>query len=325
MFVKRLLILLALLVAIIGVLYFTLLRNNFREVIAGEMYGSAQLAGPALKRFVEDKGIRTVISLRQAAPDEAWYREEMAAVTDLGLAHHSIGMYSSSLHVDRIIELHDLVRSAERPLLVHCRAGIDRTGLASILGLLSDKRYTLEDARMQSHRGLDRLRTDTIGRNFLSQYGAWLAAQGLYHSPEVLDDWLRNDYTDPTGNIHFLVHPINGKAWYKPLGGHAEGERFGISRVDSTDLSLDGWAFDAKTGALLAGVEVFIDDQPVREVDYGIHSPWLLEDFGNPAILDAGWRARHHQSELPVPGPFSFSALSRSLIISNSLVRISSR
>jgi protein tyrosine phosphatase (PTP) superfamily phosphohydrolase (DUF442 family) len=289
---KRRLLFLALGLAAVILAGAFLLRANIREVIPGEMYASAQLSGSALARVVRDKGIRTVINLRRAAPDEAWYRQEVAVANELGLVHHSVGLYGSSLHVDQVIEVYGLVRAAERPLLVHCRAGIDRTGLASVLGLLADGGYGLDEVRERAGRWLDRLRGENIGADFLAQYGAWLVEHRMQHSPDLLDRWLKTDYLDPTGNIHFLVHPIDGRAWYKPFGRYAEGERFTVERAGNAELVLDGWAFDARTGALLADVEARLDGRPVETTEYGIHSPWLIDDFGNAEILDSGWLAR---------------------------------
>ena len=268
-------------------------RLNFHEVIPGEVYRSAQLSGSALKRRVRENDIRTVINLRQSDADEKWYREEMEAVAELQVNHYTIGMYASSPRVDQVIELHDLIKTAERPLMVHCRAGIDRTGLASILALLIQDEQYLDEIQEHVSWKFGALLDDSTGKIFLSEYRAWLSRNGKEHSAEVLNDWVRNDYLDPTGNVHFLVHPISGKNWYKPLGRYEEGEKFKLRRSDYSELSLDGWAFDTKNGSLLAGLEVFIDGEPMAGVEYGIHSPWLINDFGREEFLYSGWAARH--------------------------------
>ena len=195
--------------------YAIVTRLNFHEVIPGEVFRSAQLSDSALKRRVRENGIRTVINLRQSDADEKWYREEMEAVAELQVNHYTIGMYASSPRVDQVIELHDLIKTAERPLMVHCRAGIDRTGLASILALLIQDEQYLDEIQEHVSWKFGALLDDSTGKIFLSEYRAWLSRNGKEHSAEVLNDWVRNDYLDPTGNVHFLVHPINGKNWYK--------------------------------------------------------------------------------------------------------------
>jgi undecaprenyl-diphosphatase len=295
---KRWLTALFLVLVILGVTYALVARLNFHEVIPGEVYRSAQLSGSTLKRHVRENGIQTVINLRQADSNVKWYREEMEAVAELEVNHHSIGMFASSPRVDQVIELHDLIRGVERPLLVHCRAGIDRTGLASVLALLIGEQDSLDE--IQKHVGwkFGALRDDNTGKVFLAEYRNWLSDTGKKHTADELDDWLRNDYLDPTGNIHFLVHPINGKNWYKPFGRYEEGEKFRLKRAESTELTLDGWAFDTRNKSLLAGLEVFIDGEPVTGVEYGIHSPWLIDDFGTDKYVYSGWETRHPMESL---------------------------
>lgn len=262
-------------------------RDNFDAVIPGKVYRSAQLSGEDLKVAVREHDIRTVINLRPVREDASeWYAGEIAAVEELGVGHHTIGMSQTAPRVDNILALRALLDEVEPPLLVHCASGVDRTGLASVMVLLRQGDHTLEEIERQVSWRYGAVTGNTIGRVFLEQYSGWLAENGKTHSPEVYDTWLATEYVDPTGNVQFLIHAIRGKTWWRPYG---DGETFEVSRSDGDVLELNGWAFDTKNQTLLADVSLALGGQPLKDAQYGIHFPWLAEHFSNPEYLDSGW------------------------------------
>ncbi|MBB4124706.1 dual specificity protein phosphatase family protein [Martelella radicis] len=112
------------------------LTGNFHEVHAGTLYRSAQPSADDLAGYAKRHGIKTVINLRGAHPGRDWYDQEVAASEALGITHIDFGMSDSrELPLDRSLELLSLMRDAEKPLLIHCKAGADRTGLASVMYL----------------------------------------------------------------------------------------------------------------------------------------------------------------------------------------------
>jgi len=269
-------------------------RNNFHELIPGEMYRSAQLSAGTLKNKVEKLGIRTVISLRRPKPDESWYVNEKQAAAELGIEHHDIALdLTFSPRIDHLLELRDLLEGAPKPLLVHCRAGADRTGLAAIMARLLDGESTLDEARAQVAPKYHAFDDDSIGLPMFYGYVSWLATQGLPHSSERFNQWLENEYVDLSGNIHFLVDPIAGQLWERPWGLIGQGHEFRVSRADTGRLELSGWAFDTRNLSLLKGVEVYLGDTRFEENWYGIYQPWLIDDFGREEWLDSGWAASH--------------------------------
>jgi uncharacterized protein (TIGR01244 family) len=106
--------------------------GNFHEVIAGEFYRSGQPSGQDLERYVARYGIKSVINLRGGNVGDAWYNEEMAATKSLGLTYHIFPMKAAhELTQADAQQLIQLMRDAPKPLLIHCRSGSDRTGLAA--------------------------------------------------------------------------------------------------------------------------------------------------------------------------------------------------
>lgn len=110
---------------------------NLHEVDPGKLYRSAQLTGEELAATIEAHQIKTVVNLRGAHPGEGWYDDECAVVDARGLSLVDIPMSADHLpHREDLIRLLNAFRDAERPLLVHCRAGADRTGEATAIYML---------------------------------------------------------------------------------------------------------------------------------------------------------------------------------------------
>lgn len=108
--------------------------GNFHTVVAGELYRSAQPSEADLARYVRDYGIRTVVNLRGRNPGSDWYDREAKAVTALGLTQLNFRMSArQDLSQQEAEDLIALLRTAEKPILIHCRAGADRSGLAAAL------------------------------------------------------------------------------------------------------------------------------------------------------------------------------------------------
>ncbi len=271
-----------------------LTMDNFHEVIPGKVYRSAQLSAGTLENIVQKHGIKTVVSLRRPKPDARWYENEKAAAESLGIGHHDIAMDLTFFpRIDHLLELRDLLEGAPKPLLVHCRAGADRTGLASIMARLLDGSSSLAEARTQVSWEYHAIREDSMGIPFFNGYVAWLESSDLSHSKDQFNHWLENEYVDLSGNIHFLVDQIRDQVWRRPWGLIGEGFEFEVKRSDSEYLDLSGWAFDTRLESLLEGVEVSLGGVAFAESWYGIYQPWLLKDFPVEEYLDSGWMASH--------------------------------
>ena len=108
--------------------------GNVHEVEPGQLYRSAQLSGPFLNEVIDHYGVRTVINLRGRNPGTDWYRDEMAITARKGITHIDIGMSANkepdAATIDQLIEAFKI---APKPILIHCEAGADRSGLASAM------------------------------------------------------------------------------------------------------------------------------------------------------------------------------------------------
>lgn len=139
------------------------LSGNFHEVIPGQLYRSAQPSAERLADYISRYSIKTVVNLRGAS-DRSWYKAETAITEKLGVAHLDFRMSAGrQLTAEESQELIALLRTAPKPILIHCFAGADRTGLASVIYLQQIADIDEETAEWQlsplyGHVGLPFLR-----------------------------------------------------------------------------------------------------------------------------------------------------------------------
>ena len=106
--------------------------GNFGTVLPGMVYRSSQPTPERLETYVNDHGIKTVLNLRGAAPGEPWYEAERQAAEKLGLTMVDFPLASTrELTPDEETTLLQILRDATPPLLIYCRSGANRTGLAA--------------------------------------------------------------------------------------------------------------------------------------------------------------------------------------------------
>lgn len=115
------------------------LTGNVHEVVPGVLYRSAQLEPEHLAEVIEENGIRAVLNLRGAHPKEAWWRDEARVTARLGVEHANLAISAGKIPTEmQLADLSELLASLPRPLLIHCRGGSDRSGLASAIFLADE-------------------------------------------------------------------------------------------------------------------------------------------------------------------------------------------
>jgi len=105
---------------------------------------------PTRARFQKEaaRGLRTVVNLRGASR-QPQYLLEAKICADLGLTLIDLPMNATRApRKEVLLQLLDTFETAERPLLMHCKSGADRTGLAAALYLLTQGE-TVDAARGQ--------------------------------------------------------------------------------------------------------------------------------------------------------------------------------
>jgi protein tyrosine/serine phosphatase len=112
--------------------------GNFHEVEAGRYYRSAQLAPADLDRVIRQYRIRSILNLRGRNVGTAWYDNEIATSRADDVIHLDYAISAENpVTVTQMKEILAMLHDAPKPVLVHCQAGSDRTGLVTALYRLS--------------------------------------------------------------------------------------------------------------------------------------------------------------------------------------------
>lgn len=108
--------------------------GNVHAVEAGRVYRSNTLGAAQLEAVINTDNIRTILNLRGGKATDSWYAREREIASRHGINYVDVPMSDDRVPdpatLDRLIEV---LRTAQQPLLIHCKAGADRTGLASAL------------------------------------------------------------------------------------------------------------------------------------------------------------------------------------------------
>lgn len=108
--------------------------GNFHAVEPGVFYRSAELSGTEFRDVIRAHHVKTVLNLRGPNAGKDWYDDEIRAVRDEGVVHLDIPLSAqhelTPVQVSTVLEM---IRTAPKPILVHCNAGSDRTGLVSAM------------------------------------------------------------------------------------------------------------------------------------------------------------------------------------------------
>lgn len=157
--------------------------GNVHVVEAGRVYRSAQPSGAGLDELTRRYGIRSVLNLRGDNSGKPWYDEEMRAARADKLVHFDYAI-SAQREVTRS-QMDDVLRLIDRapkPVLIHCNAGSDRTGLVAAVYELS-RGAPLKDASAQlslryGHFPYLWSKTDAMDRSFAAFAAAHAASSG---------------------------------------------------------------------------------------------------------------------------------------------------
>ena len=130
--------------------------RNFRVVEPGVLYRSGQMSASGLASTVEQYGIKTVISLRELRDDgkPSPDSDEVTFCHEHGVRHvilspaKWVGINGSPAPVEPNVAafLKILDDPASKPVLVHCFAGIHRTGGYVSLYRMEYDRWSASDA-----------------------------------------------------------------------------------------------------------------------------------------------------------------------------------
>jgi protein tyrosine phosphatase (PTP) superfamily phosphohydrolase (DUF442 family) len=172
-------------------------ERNLHAIVEGRVYRSAQPSGERLAEWISELGLRTVLNLRgqKSDDDRHWLKEEIATAEQAGIAHVSLRMSAADMPPAQTLrELVRVIDTAERPLLLHCKAGAERSGLAAaVVVLLETGDLDAARAEFALDKGFVQLLNPRLPR-VLDDYEAWLRERGETSTPDRFRAWATTEY-----------------------------------------------------------------------------------------------------------------------------------
>ncbi len=173
------------------------LTANFATIGNVQAYRSAQMHGWGLAKTVRDHKIRTVLNLRGQHPEQSWYRAERSAALREGATLVDVALSSCEwMSRSQIRTLVNVLQTSEKPILIHCWRGSERTGIASAFLTLLRDGSTLDEARAQFSLQYLFIRAGdgVVCIQHLEQYESWLKSQGQAHTPTLFRQWVNEGF-----------------------------------------------------------------------------------------------------------------------------------
>ncbi|MBI4141652.1 tyrosine-protein phosphatase [Candidatus Woesearchaeota archaeon] len=110
----------------------SLFSDNFHKVDS-QFYRSGQLEAQDLEAKIKKYGIKTVVNLRGDS-DKKWYQGEARVCFENNVVLYDVPLSARRLPTKKEVEqVLDVFEKGPYPMLIHCIAGADRSGLASAL------------------------------------------------------------------------------------------------------------------------------------------------------------------------------------------------
>ncbi len=174
-------------------------ESNLAVVASGLVIRSAQPT-TQLADWARRYQLKSVVNLRGGGPGDWWYGNEIKSAKESGIAYYDLPLSATRRPTRReLLQLIDLLETCSYPLLIHCKSGADRTGLASALYRMV-RRGEPPEAALSSF-SIEFGHIPFFGTEHLheplQEYAAWLKNSGKTHSADLFRAWVRNEYVAP--------------------------------------------------------------------------------------------------------------------------------
>jgi protein tyrosine phosphatase (PTP) superfamily phosphohydrolase (DUF442 family) len=237
----------------------TRVGDNFREVVEGRVYRSGQLSPAELESRIERHGIRSLVNLRGEKENREWYRAELEVARQHGLELRSLDLLPERLPSrPAVVALIDHLESLPEPILIHCSAGSDRTGFASVIARMAKGGAPFDEARSELSFWYGHFPfgpATEIGRIF-DLYDAYRGDSGKGQGFHEFERWAREIYVPYVYSARLTALAFPSES--------SPGERLEV-RVRIENVSPGPWLL---TGDKERGVKLGIRLRKPGEVDW---------------------------------------------------------
>jgi len=156
--------------------------------VAPDAIRMAQPTETGLAATLEKDKIKSIVNLRGKNDGKDWYDMEAAFAAENNLTLYSVRLSKNRLPTrEQLADLIRIFKTAERPLMMHCQSGADRTGFAATVYRMVVLEEPLEVAIKSSTMWHGHLEQDTPLDKLFDAYRD--EAQG-----RTFEQWFQQDY-----------------------------------------------------------------------------------------------------------------------------------
>jgi undecaprenyl-diphosphatase len=103
-------------------------------VTSGKAYRSKQLNKKQFDCYIKKYGIKSILNLRGDEPGAKWYEDEIKISSYYGIKHYDCELPAMFEPEEKdILRIINILKMAPKPILIHCLAVADRSGLISAI------------------------------------------------------------------------------------------------------------------------------------------------------------------------------------------------
>ncbi len=125
-------------------------QGNFHPITPGEAYRSAKLDREKLEHYIKKYNIKSIVNLIGEDPRKPWYQEELQVSAQYNIEHYDITLSATEEPTDDAVrKIEEIFHHAPRPVLIHCKGGSDRSGLAAAMWKVIVDKAPKSEARKQ--------------------------------------------------------------------------------------------------------------------------------------------------------------------------------
>lgn len=165
---------------------------NFHWVVPSEAARAAQPYLGFYRRFLTDKGLKSVINLRSAHPELGWWRYETRVCLRNGLAHFDVSLNSRRLPPRQVLaSLIAAFDEAPKPFVIKCSGGQDRASFAAALYVLHRSGWAAAPEALAQFAAFPYLHVPRRTQRWLPRFFEYAALRS--HGAPV-GTWIRDAY-----------------------------------------------------------------------------------------------------------------------------------
>jgi protein tyrosine/serine phosphatase len=188
---------------------FNIFWKNFHKIEDG-VYRSAQMNPYSLKNYIKKYDLKLIISFRKDSLTSPLSLFERELCKEMNVDFQHISLSSRKIPTkEKLLELKNTFTNIKKPMLMHCKAGADRTSLAAVLYLYFNG-YDLKKAMKEQLGFLKYGHIKNSGAGIIDYYFEKFLESGekdLIEFTEKNRELLQNEFK-PKGIFSFLNDTI---------------------------------------------------------------------------------------------------------------------